>query len=52
MTAEEFVKDLIRPETIKAADIIVNLLTPEERELLDINLNGRKIPLIQQLCSR
>lgn len=43
---------IIHPETLKAADIIVGLLTPDERDLLDINLNGEKIPLIQQLCAR
>lgn len=42
----------IRPETIKAADIIVSLITDEERALLDINLNGVRITLIEQLCAR
>lgn len=43
---------LIKPETVKAADVIVNLLTPDERELLDINLNNQKITVIEQLCAR
>lgn len=38
--------------TVKAADIIVSLLTDEEKALLDIELNGKRITVIEQLCAR
>lgn len=45
-------KRLISQETLKAADIIVSLLTEDEKGLLDIVLNGVKITVIEQLCAR
>lgn len=45
-------KNLIRSETVKAADIIVSLLSEEEKELLDITLNNQRITVIEQLCAR
>lgn len=42
----------IDARTVKAADIIVSLLNDEEKRLLDIELNGQRITLIEQLCAR
>lgn len=42
----------IDARTVKAADIIVSLLNDEEKRLLDIELNGQRITVIEQLCAR
>lgn len=46
-------KTVAAPKSIiVAADIIVSLLTPDQIELLDITLNGKKIPIFDQLVAR
>lgn len=45
-------RNVIRTETVKAADIIVSLLSEEEKNLLDIVLNEQRITVIEQLCAR
>lgn len=45
-------EDRIDIRTVKAVDIIVSFLTPEEKALLDITLNGKVVTVAEQLCSR
>lgn len=45
-------EESIRPETIKAIEVLLSLFTPEQKEILDIKNGDIRVTLVEQLVAR